>query len=79
MTKQKKDKLLALAKKACLGKVKHKSMLAAEFVLNKMKGPNSYSLEIYSCRFCNFFHIGHNHKKEYEKNSVKQTNLHSVS
>lgn len=69
MTKQQKS--LALAKKACLGKVKHKSMLAAEFVLNRMKGPNSHRLEIYKCKFCHWYHIGHNNIDIYQ-NAQKQ-------
>lgn len=54
---------LGFAKKACLGKIKHKSMLSAEYILNRMGGKNVHLLEIYKCVVCNFFHIGHNKPK----------------
>lgn len=43
-------------KKSCDGKVKHKSMLSAEFILNQMK-PDP-KLNIYKCIFCQSYHIG---------------------
>lgn len=54
----------SLAKKMCFGKIKHKSWLAAEYILSQMKGKDSHLLEIYPCPFCEFHHIGHNRKKQ---------------
>jgi hypothetical protein len=54
----------ALAKSMCYGKIKHKSMLAAQYTLDQMNGKDSHLLEIYPCPFCQGFHIGHNRKKE---------------
>lgn len=51
---------LAMAKKMCCGKIKHKSRLAAEYIFNQMNGKDSHLLEIYPCPFCKFHHIGHN-------------------
>lgn len=48
------------AKSACLGKVQHKSMLGAEYTLQRMNGRDSHLLEVYKCHFCKFYHIGHN-------------------
>jgi hypothetical protein len=63
----------ALAKRACYGKIQHKSMLAAEHILNRMNGKNSHLLEIYKCPFCKFFHIGHNSLKE-ENSKIRKEN-----
>ena len=50
-------------KSACLGKVKHKTMLAAEASLDDMYKDASvkdwHNLEIYRCLFCKDLHIGH--------------------
>lgn len=54
---------LGMAKKSCLGKVQHKSMLAAQYILDRMGGKDSHLLEIYKCTFCKCFHIGHNKPK----------------
>lgn len=51
------------AKVSCYGKVQHKSRLAAEYILDRMNGKRSHLLEIYECKFCKFFHIGHNENK----------------
>ena len=57
--KRKKNKSLEIAKKMCLGKIKHGSILAAEYVKDKMRGRETHLLKIYKCKFCNGFHIGH--------------------
>jgi hypothetical protein len=59
-----------LAKSACYGKLKHRSMLAAQYILDRMSGRKSHLLEIYKCSFCNAFHIGHNRLLEV-KNKTK--------
>jgi len=64
--------ILLQAKNACLGKIQHKSMLAAEYVLSRMSGKDSHLLEIYRCRFCKFYHIGHNKPKA---PAIKKGNL----
>ena len=66
--KKRSRKKLDHAKAACLGKQKHKSRLAAEYVLNRMNGKDSHLLEIYKCQFCGFEHIGHNKKN---KNTIE--------
>jgi hypothetical protein len=52
------------AEKSCMGKVPHKSMLAAEYIFDRMSGKNSHLLEIYKCSFCEYYHIGHNKLKD---------------
>lgn len=55
------------AKSSCHGKIQHRSMLAAQYILDRMcvRGKKSHLLEIYKCPFCNTLHIGHNiHKDE---------------
>jgi len=49
-------------KKGCLGKVQHKSELAAKNQLDfdikdGVDNPNKY--HYYKCKFCGFFHLGH--------------------
>lgn len=65
---------LNIAKKGCFGKIPHKSMLAADFILSKMNGRDSHKLEIYKCKFCSWYHIGHNNKtvdrSKNEKNNL---------
>lgn len=61
---------LKFAKKACLGKIKHKSMLSAEYVLNRMYGRDVHLLEIYRCVICKNFHIGHNNLKINESKKI---------
>jgi len=56
-------KNLELAKKACFGKIGHGSMLAAQFILDKMGGKDGALLGIYKCQFCDKYHIGHDWKK----------------
>lgn len=49
-------------KSTCLGKVKHKSMLAAQEVLDIMeikRGRKGEEINIYTCQFCGDLHIGH--------------------
>lgn len=48
------------AKSACYGKIQHRSMLAAQYILDRMNGKRSHLLEIYKCPYCKSFHIGHN-------------------
>lgn len=71
MTKKKRSdntQRFALQKRGCFGKIQHKSMLSAEYVLSRMKSKKSGILGIYKCTFCDFYHIGHDNKKEnYEK------------
>lgn len=57
--------------KSCLGKVQHKSFLAAEYILDRMNGKNSHLLEIYKCSFCEYYHIGHNNPKNASTKSKK--------
>lgn len=60
--------------KTCLGKVKHKSRLAAEYYLDHIHKRGKYNLEIYNCPFCKFFHIGHNKKLDpLRKNKKSET------
>jgi hypothetical protein len=59
-----KNRKLERAKRSCLGKIKHKSRLSAEYVLDRMNGRDSHLLEIYQCKVCKFFHIGHSQKKD---------------
>ena len=63
---KKKYKSLGHAKKACLGKIQHRSMLAAQYIFDRMYGNGSHLLEIYKCSYCKTFHIGHNKAKEAE-------------
>lgn len=59
-------------KQVCLGKIKHKSWLSAEYTLNKMRRTkDSHLLEIYRCPFCKDLHIGHN--KKLDKRPNKKT------
>lgn len=53
-------------KKMCLGKVKHISRTSAEYILagKKNYGGKHGNLEIYPCKFCNHFHIGHNKQQK---------------
>ena len=60
------------AKNACYGKIQHRSMLAAQYILNRMNGKNSHLLEIYKCPFCKTFHIGHNRLLE-QKNKPQSS------
>jgi hypothetical protein len=48
---------IELRKKACYGKTKHKSWLAAEYILDRHK--NDPHLHIYKCPYCKFLHLGH--------------------
>lgn len=59
-----------IAKRTCYGKIKHKSRLAADYVLSQMSGKDCHLLEIYKCPFCKFFHIGHNKQKDLENDKV---------
>lgn len=59
--KMKRDEKWEIRRKhGCDGKVKHKTLLAAEYYLNSMP-PNKY-LTIYKCEFCNCYHIGKDQK-----------------
>lgn len=53
-------------KSSCSGKIKHGSMLAAQYILDNMitRDKKSHLLEVYKCRFCNKYHIGHNNSEE---------------
>ncbi len=48
-------------KKGCLGKVKHKSELAArhqvDHDMKEVKKPHKY--DYYKCEFCGYWHCGH--------------------
>lgn len=50
-------------KKMCLGKIKHRSKLAADFELESLfkakRTPDKAELEVYECHFCKHYHIGH--------------------
>jgi len=56
-------KEMELAKKSCFGKVGHGSRLSAQFILDRMGGKDGHLLDIYECKFCNKYHIGHDWKK----------------
>lgn len=58
-------------KKGCLGKVKHKSLLAAEYVLDEMR--DRAVMNIYKCRFCHHYHIGHD-KDLAPKKKINESN-----
>lgn len=66
MTRKRGRKIPNKAKSACLGKIKHKSMLAAEYTLDRMRlnVKDNHLLEVYKCEFCKFYHIGHNYKNK---------------
>ena len=68
-------------KKGCLGKIQHKSYLAATYYLETMhKKTNNTKdpLVVYQCKYCKFYHLGHNklenanreHRQE-EANTLK--------
>lgn len=48
-----------LLKSQCLGKVAHKYLTCAEYALDHMVAKDRGNLEIYKCRFCKKYHIGH--------------------
>lgn len=76
MTKKKRSdntQRFALEKRGCFGKIQHKSRLAAEFILSRMRGRDSATLEVYKCKYCTYFHIGHNRKKETPVIKTEQT------
>lgn len=49
--------------KQCDGKVKHGSMLAAQEILYNCKD----NMEIYPCKYCGGFHLGHVNQKQNDK------------
>lgn len=51
-------------KKACFGKIQHKSMLAAQYYLDNLGHRDKANLNIYKCPYCHFYHLGHNKKKK---------------
>ena len=46
-------------KNQCAGKVAHTTLNSAQYVLDRMKTSVGEILEIYICKFCKKFHIGH--------------------
>lgn len=46
-------------KNKCAGKVGHVTLTSAQYVLNRMKTVGGEILEIYKCKFCKKYHIGH--------------------
>lgn len=56
MSFMKKSKAL---KSACLGKIAHKTIISAQYVLDAMEIKQGHILHIYKCEFCKNFHIGH--------------------
>jgi hypothetical protein len=46
--------------KCCAGKVRHRSVGAAEAHLRALAKIDSRSLEVYHCTFCKQWHVGHN-------------------
>ena len=46
------------------GKIKHTTILSAEYVRDQMK---DYTLDIYRCKFCTGFHLGHRKKSKIKK------------
>lgn len=45
-------------KAGCDGKVQHKSYLAADYYTT------GTTMQVYECKFCGFWHVGHKHKKK---------------
>jgi hypothetical protein len=64
---------LYLEKAMCLGKDKHKSKLAAEYIVDNFKGRNDPTVEIYRCSFCDGWHVGHNPKHYLAKYNKRRT------
>ncbi len=62
-----------IRKKTCDGKYKHKSMISAEYQLQKT--PRSENVEIYKCPFCKYLHIGHSRKKKRNKPKKNKKNM----
>lgn len=58
-------------KNQCAGKVAHASVSSAEYVLDRMKTGVGEILEIYKCRFCKKFHIGHKPGTKHNRPSPK--------
>ena len=56
-----------IEQKGCLGKIGHKSRLAAEYAMESFTGKRSAIMEVYECKFCGCYHIGHNKKHELAK------------
>jgi hypothetical protein len=58
-----KERNRELEKKMCLGKQRHESRIAAEYVLCQMqkdqRDKRKHLLGIYKCQFCKAYHIGH--------------------
>jgi len=69
---------------SCLGKIQHKSRLAAQYVLDTMNAMPRHSLEerdgvglaVYECKYCLNFHIGHD-KIERKWNKFKRKKKHA--
>lgn len=49
-----------IMRKMCLGKIKHKSRLAAQYYIDHIPHRDKSTLNMYDCPFCKGIHIGHN-------------------
>lgn len=73
--KNKKD--LDTYKNKCAGKIAHTTLSSAEYILSRMKLKPNEIMEIYKCKFCDNYHIGHkvgtkhNFRKIHIKKSIK--------
>ena len=58
-----KEEISYAEKMMCLGKTKHRSLLAAEYEFQNLfkskKANEKIGLGIYLCHFCECYHIGH--------------------
>jgi len=66
-------------KNQCAGKIAHATLSSAEYIMGRMKVGVGEFLEIYKCKYCKKFHIGHtpgtkhtlSKKKEFIKKKIK--------
>ena len=67
------SKISFAEKASCIGKSQYKYELAAEYAIDNFffQDRNSKSLNVYKCRFCSFFHVGHTPKKAIKKEKNK--------
>lgn len=52
--------ITASERKSCLGKIQYEYYSGAVYALSKHR--NKEELEIYKCRFCKNYHLGHGNK-----------------
>lgn len=54
--------ITSLERKMCLGKIKYQYYSGAVYALSRHRDKDG--VEIYVCRYCKNYHIGHNNKKD---------------